>query len=237
MRTRIPERDLRVLCAIGRFRMLTRPQVKRWFFRDVSEPVVTRFVKREESAGHLGVERVGGNGLQLLWLTRKGRDLLVACGTPACDLFPVTKRAAPKDFAHTVAIGDAAIWFAGRDPAPDELLPAWAIQRYLRGKLRAIPDLVALWRPTARFPGAALAVEVDLGTEPLESVFLPKLRELAPTVRAWFPDATSRIIVLTSSPRRAESVRSATGDLTVSTSAYTLAELSCPLPFATGSVT
>lgn len=209
MRTKIPERDLLALTAIGRFRMLTRPQVKRWLFPDVSEPVVTRFLKRAEAAGHLGVERLGGNGMQLLWLTRKGRDVLVAHGTPAADLFPTTGPPPAKDFAHTAAIGDVAVWLARRDPPPDELLPAWAIQRYFGGNVRVIPDLLALWRPAGDAPGAALAVEVDLGTEPLESVFLPKLRELCAAVHALFGDSESRVLVLVPSRRRAESLRTA----------------------------
>jgi hypothetical protein len=221
---KIPERDLRVLAAIGRFRMLTRPQVKRWFFADVSEPVVTRFLKRVEAAGFLGVERVGGNGMQLMWLTRKGRDVLVARGIPAADLFSATGPAAPKDFAHTVAIGDAAAWLARRDPPPDELLPAWAIQRYFSGKLGVIPDILALWRPTAGMPAAALAVEVDLGTEPLESVFLPKLRELGATLNAWLPDAANRVLVLVPTRRRAESLRSAAADSLVPISIHSFEE-------------
>jgi len=200
-------RDLLVLAAVGRFRMLTRPQVKRWFFSEVSEPVVTRFVKRAEACGWLGVERLGGNGMQVLWLTRKGREALVERGTPAADLFPASGPAAAKDFAHTTAIGDAAAWLATRKPAPDELLPAWALQRYFSGRLRVIPDLLALWRPMGNAPGAALAVEVDLGTEPLESVFLPKLRGLGAALTTWLPEAVTRILVLVPSKRRADSLR------------------------------
>nr|MDQ3281310.1 hypothetical protein [Acidobacteriota bacterium] len=74
MASKLLPRDADVLAAIGRFRMLTRPQLKRWFFHDVSEPVVTRFFQRSMSSGYLGVERLGGNGIQVAWLTRKGRD-------------------------------------------------------------------------------------------------------------------------------------------------------------------
>src|SRR5947209_4987487 len=124
--------------------MLTRPQVKRWFFENVSEPVVTRFVERGVRDGYLGVERLHGNGMQVLWLTRKGRDMLAACGVPAADLFPATGPAAAKDFQHTMEIGNTALWLMKRTPAPDELLPAWALQRYFGGRLRAIPDLLAV---------------------------------------------------------------------------------------------
>jgi hypothetical protein len=209
MAAKLLPRDFLVLATIGRFRMLTRPQVKRWFFPEVSEPVVTRCLKRTAAAGYLGIERLGGNGMQVLWLTRKGRDALLDHGLPAADLFPASGPAAAKDFAHTVAIGDAAAWLATRDPVPDELLPAWALQRYFGGKLTVIPDLLALWRAAGTAPGAAIAVEVDLGTEPLESLFLPKLRDLGRTIAAWLPETLCRILVLVPAKRRAESIRRA----------------------------
>lgn len=53
--------------------------------------------------------------------------MLVRDGVPSADLFPASGPAAAKDFDHTVAIGDAAAWLATRAPAPDELLPAWAL--------------------------------------------------------------------------------------------------------------
>ena len=172
-------RDAEVLAAIGRFRMLTRQQVKRWFFSDVSEPVVTRFLHRTNPSGYLGLQRLNGNGIQVVWLTRKGRDALVLRGVSGADLFPASGPAAAKDFEHTVAIGDVAVWLALRRPSPDELLPASALARHFGGRLSVIPDLLALWRPKDGVtPPAALAVEVDLGTEPLGSVLAPKLREL-----------------------------------------------------------
>jgi hypothetical protein len=208
-------RDALVLAAIGRFRMLTRPQVKRWFFADVSEPVVTRFIQRTKAAGHLGVERVGGNGMQVLWLTRKGRDALVARDIPTADLFPATGPAAAKDFDHTVAIGDAAIWLAVRTPAPDELLPAWTLARFFGGNLTAIPDLLALWRAKRgeASTAVALAVEVDLGTEPLGSVLVPKLGELSAVLSTWLRDMPTTILVLVPGIRRRDSLRKGLADI------------------------
>src|SRR5262252_5799625 len=101
MPPRTLQRDLDAMRMIGRFRMLTRPQVKRWFFDGVSEPVVTRFIDRVTTRGLVGVERLHGNWMQVLWLTRKGRDFLVDRGVPTVDLFPATGPAAAKDFQHT----------------------------------------------------------------------------------------------------------------------------------------
>jgi hypothetical protein len=142
--------------------MLTRPQVKRWLFAEVSEPVVTRSIARLAGSGCLGVERIGGNGMQVLWLTRKGREMLAGLDVPVGDLFPGSGPAAAKDFAHTVEIGNAAVWLHSRTPRPDEVIPAWQLQRIFHGNLAAIPDLLALWRA----PAAVLAAEIDLGTEP-----------------------------------------------------------------------
>lgn len=200
---RIPERDVETLTAIGRFRMLTRQQVKRWQFTNVAEPVVTRFIQRQARSGWLGVERLHGNGIQVLWLTRKGRDGLVARGVAAADLFPASGPAAAKDFEHTRMIGQAAAWLATQPIPPDELLPAWALQRYFAGRMPAVPDLLAVWK---REPPAALAVEVDLGTEPLASVFLPKLGVLQTAFVAMLPDMQRQILVLVPSERRRQAL-------------------------------
>jgi hypothetical protein len=207
MGTKLLPRDIEVLAAIGRFRMLTREQVKRWFFHDVSEPVVTRFFQRSVRSGYLGAERLGGNGIQIAWLSRKGRDALVRSGIPGADLFAATGPAAAKDFEHTVATGDVAVWLARRTPAPDELLPAWMIARLFGGRLAVVPDLLALWRPVGSGPAAALAVEIDLATEPLASVLLPKLRALERNLKVWMPDALTTILVFVPSARRQESLR------------------------------
>jgi hypothetical protein len=209
---RLTLRDREILAAVGRFRMLTRGQVKRWFFHDVSEPVVTRFFQRSMISGYLGVERLGGNGIQVAWLTRKGRDALVRDGVPGADLFAATGPAAAKDFEHTRAIGDVAVWLAARTAAPDELLPSWMIARLFGGRLPIVPDLLALWRATGPESAAALAVEVDLATEPLRSVFLPKLRALEWNLKAWMPDALATILVLVPSAQRQQSLRMMLGE-------------------------
>jgi hypothetical protein len=215
MITALLARDAEVLAAVGRFRMLTRPQVKHWFFDAVSEPVVTRFLQRAQASGQLGIARLGGNGVQVLWLTRKGRDALVSHGASAADLFPATGPAAAKDFDHTAAIAEAAIWLALRTPSPDELLPAWTLARFFGGSLAAIPDLLALWRSRGdvRSADAALAVEVDLGTEPLRSVLVPKLRALAGVLDSWLPGTAATILVLVPSMRRRDTLRSMLGDV------------------------
>src|ERR1700740_61528 len=159
---RILPRDIEAYALVGSFRMLTRQQLKNWLFAEVSEAMVTRFFGRATERGYLGVERLGGNGIQVCWLTKKGRDFLVDGGhAAAADLFSASGPVPAKDFAHTVEIGNAALTMNRRTPAPAELLPAWAVQRLFAGRLAVWPDLLCLWKPTAADSGSALAIEVD----------------------------------------------------------------------------
>lgn len=204
-------RDLEVLRTVGRFRMLTRPQLKRWIFPDVTEPVVTRSVARLAKIGYLGAERLGGNGVQVLWLTKKGRDFLASADLPVGDLFPASAPVAAKDFAHTIEIANAALWLRSLTPPPEELVPAWQLQRIFGGVLPAVPDLLAIWR----HPLAALAVEIDLGTESVTTVLVPKLATLVSWLRVQFADAVAAVHVLVPGERRAKTLRDALLDASV----------------------
>jgi hypothetical protein len=207
---RFLQRDLDAYALVGRFRMLTRQQLKSWLFADVSETMVTRFFERSIERGYLGVERLQGNGIQVCWLTKKGRDFLVDSGhAAASDLFPANGPVAAKDFDHTVEIVNAALAMRRRTPAPDELLPAWAVQRLFAGKLTVWPDLLCLWKPGADGPGSALAIEVDLGGEPVKSVLVPKTLELIGFLREWVGRAPAAILLLTATARRRDSLREA----------------------------
>lgn len=219
-RHRILPRDIEAYTRVGRFRMMTRQQLKNWLFGDVSETIVTRFFDRSTERGHLGVERLHGNGIQVCWLTKKGRDFLVDSGyAPASDLFPAGGPVPTKDFAHTVEIVNAALAMHRRTPAPDELLPAWMVQRLFAGKLTVWPDLLCLWKGRDGVQGSALAIEVDLGGEPVKTVIVPKTQELIGFLREWTGNAPAAILVLTATTRRRDSLRdyvaTAVGDFPV----------------------
>lgn len=202
-------RDLEVLRGVGRFRMLTRPQLKRWFFAEVSDPVVTRTVARLTKKGALGAVRLGGNGVQVVWLTKRGTDLLASHDVATGDLFPANGPAAAKDFGHTVEIANAALWLESLTPAPQEVVPAWHLQRMFKGRLVVVPDLLAIWTT----PAAALAVEIDLGTEPVVTVLVPKLKSLGDSLTTQFADALRSIVIFVPGERRAKSLREAVPDL------------------------
>lgn len=210
-------RDIEAYVLAGRFRMLTRQQLKSWLFGAVTEPMVTRFFDRSTGRGYLGVERLHGNGIQVCWLTKKGRDFLVDGGhASAADLFPASGPVPAKDFEHTVQIVNAALAMYRRVPTPDELLPAWTVQRFFAGTLAVWPDLLCLWKPREDDPGAALAIEVDLGTEPVTTVLVPKTQALIRFLSAWTEGAPATILLLTATPRRRDSLR-ATLDPSVGT--------------------
>lgn len=207
---RILPRDIEAYVLAGRFRMLTRQQLKSWLFAEVSETMVTRFFDRATERGYLGVERLHGNGIQVCWLTKKGRDFLVDGGHAAdSDLFPATGPVPAKDFAHTVEIVNAALAMRQRTPAPDELLPAWAVQRLFAGKLAVWPDLLCLWKPRDGNPGSALAIEVDLGGEPVKTILVTKTLELVGFLSGWTAGAPAAILILTATARRRNSLREA----------------------------
>jgi len=207
---RILPRDIEAYALVGRFRMLTRQQLKAWLFADVGETMVTRFFDRATARGYLGVERLQGNGIQVCWLTKKGRDFLVdGSHAPMSDLFPASGSVPAKDFAHTVEIVNAALAMRRRSPAPDELLPAWSVQRLFAGKLTVWPDLLCLWKPRGDDPGAALGVEVDLNNEPVKNVLVPKTLELISFLHGWTAGAPVAILLLTATARRRDSLRAA----------------------------
>jgi len=182
--------------------MLTRAQLKAWHFQTVSDTVVRRFVDRMVERGFLGQERINRNGVQVLWLTQAGADLLVdQAGVSRADLFPARAAVAAKDFAHTIAIGDVALAVALRGFRSDAMLPAWALQRAQAGRADVFPDLLCLARPLDGDPGAALAVEVDLGGEPIGSVLVPKTEKLAAFL-APYCGSTLAILLLTVGSRR-----------------------------------
>jgi hypothetical protein len=206
---RLLVRDLAALTTIGIFRMLTRAQLKAWHFESVSETVVRRFIDRMVERGYLGHERINRNGVQVVWLTQAGADLLVdQAGVSRADLFPARASVAAKDFAHTTAIGDVALAVAMRGFRSDVMLPAWALQRAQAGRAEVFPDLLCLARPLDGDPGAALAVEVDLGGEPIGSVLVPKTEKLADFLGPY-AGSTVAILLLTVGRRRRAAIEQA----------------------------
>lgn len=178
---RILPRDIEAYALAGRFRMLTRQQLKGWLFSDVSETMVTRFFDRSTERGYLGVDRLHGNGIQVCWLTKKGRDFLVDGGHAATsDLFPASSPVPAKDFAHTVQIVNAALAMRRRTPSPAERMSCC-----LRGRCSGCSQgnspsgrTCCACGSRKRTQAPRSPIEVDLGGEPVKTVLVPKTLEL-----------------------------------------------------------
>ncbi len=201
-RARVLPRDLAALALVGKWKCIARYHLKAWIFPDVSETMASRFVERMTARGYLGAKRLNGIGTQLLWLTPAGSDFLCEHGTPAATLYPARSAVSLKDLDHTMAIVSAGFALSRRFPVADAVLPAWAVQRAFGGRIEAIPDMLLV----SRADQVLLAVEIDIGGEPL-NMLTAKVAAMAHGLLAeWGADARTAIIVLTSGERRAANI-------------------------------
>ena len=198
------ERDLEALTFIGEGYEVAQYQLHAAVFRGLSATVVSRFVRRSVGRGLVVAERLHGIGFSRLRLTREGLRVLVECDISAETIFAPTRATPLKDLSHTLFISDLRVVLRRLPDPPDELLAAWAMARRGGGTLRAIPDLLATWQ-TGSGSRLAIACEVDLGAEPLQRVFLPKLRRLGEAL----PQAGRVIVVLTRGEKRKGMIQAA----------------------------
>lgn len=197
---RFSARDLRALVWIGEGYEVAQYQLEAAVFGGRSPTVVSRFVRRAAAHRLVAVDRLCGVGMNRLRLTAAGRDMLVSMGHAGERLFAPRRPVPLKDLAHTLCINDLRVVLATQERPVTKLLPAWALQRQLAGEV--VPDLLAVWR-NPKGVSLLLACEVDRGTENLATVFLPKLRRLARSLRESAGDR-SAILVLTEGRRRLE---------------------------------
>lgn len=200
-----PQRSLDVLLFVGAGGEVMQPQIHERFFTGRSEAVVSRAIRKLAARELLSIDRWNNVGVNRLRLTTRGRDLLLSAGVPAHALFTLRKPVAPAHVAHTAWINDLRVVSASAGRAPAFALPAWALQRLVRPLPPTIPDLLVHFRGDGK-PSLTLAFEVDLGSERLRKVFVPKLVRLQDVLRGWSASA-SAIIVLTAGDRRAALLR------------------------------
>jgi len=206
------KRDLEAGAWIGRGYEVAQYQLHEAVFSGKSPVVVSRFTKRWRERGYLLVERWNRVGMNRLRLTSKGRDfLLLHAAAEPDDLFVPARTVAPKDLAHRLWINDLRVVLGRMSPKPELLLPAWALERGFVPRLPAIPDVLSVTRCGSS--SRALAVEVDLGGEPLRSVFVPKLDVLQGVLQDMSKGGSAAILVLTSSDRRRDTIATLTSDL------------------------
>ena len=204
---KFPARDLVAGVWIGRGYEVAQYQLHEAVFPGRSAVVVSRFVKRWRDRGLIAVERWNKVGMNRLRLTTLGRDLLIhsAVAKPE-DLFVPPRPVAPKDLTHRMWANDLRVVLGRLPRKPDLILPFWSIERTFLPRPAAVPDVLAV----TVGPPSLLAIEVDLGGEPIQSVFVPKLHLLQEVLRAASKGGRAAILILTSGPRRQESIRTAT---------------------------
>lgn len=200
-----PARSIAVLLFTAEGGEVTQPQIHERFFAGRSEAVVSRAIRKLAARDLVSLDRWNSVGVNRLRLTPRGRDLLLAAGVPEHVMFTLRKPVAPAHVGHTTWINDLRVIVARSGRAPAFALPAWALQRLIRPLPPTIPDLLVHFGGDGK-PSLTLAFEVDLGSERLRHVFVPKLVRLQDVLRSWSRGAIA-IIVLTSGARRAALLR------------------------------
>jgi len=207
-RRRLSARDLRALAFVGRGYEVMQYQLHDAVFRGHAPNVVSRFVSRASRRGYLVAERLQAVGMNRLRLTADGVHLVAERGIAKADSLFAPRRSVPlKDLAHTVWINDLRCALLRSAEPPDVISPAWLLQRRLQPVPRAIPDVLAIWKPSGKAEGLLLGCEVDLGGESVRGTFAPKLCELADELDSWAGNSPAALLVLTTSVRRAELIR------------------------------
>ena len=171
-------------------------------FKCSSRTPVSRCVNRLVAAGYLKVERWHRIGVNLLRGTTRGCKRLIERGVDASMLFVPEKPVAAKDLAHHMWINETRL--ALSQIGLVDVWPCWTLRRKLGG--RAIPDLLAFQTDEKGATTGVLAVEIDLGSEPLKNVFLPKLDILRELLAAQAAGQPAAILVLTVGPRRIQAL-------------------------------
>ena len=211
----LSSRDLAALRFIGQAGELAQYQLHEQVFRDVSEVVVSRFVRRASTRGLIATARWRGIGINRLRLTAHGRKYLVEHGAAADDLFVLRSPIAEGHIEHQLWIVDTLVVLGRAIRKPDVLQPAWALQRRFTPRPAAIPDVLASFVSPPERPALLLGVEIDRGSENLASIFLPKLEKLCEVLSTWAGGADCMIVVLTTNLRRRDALRTRTEPLSL----------------------
>lgn len=198
----LPDRDYDALGFIGAWYQVAQYQLEAAIFPGRSPTIASRCVRRLVRARYIEVERWNRVGLNLMRLTSRGRMALLDRGVEDDRIFVPERAVAVKDLAHHLWIVDAGQVLCAL-PIEIDAAPCWTLRRRLAAmRPPAIPDLLALRGDERGITNAVIAVEVDLGSERLKKVFVPKLGVLRDLVGSWAGTQAAAIIVLTVGPRR-----------------------------------
>jgi hypothetical protein len=203
----LSSRDLAALRFIGQAGELAQYQLHEQVFGDVSEVVVSRFVRRATKRDLIATTRWRGIGINRLRLTTRGRSYLVQRGVTADELFVLRSPIAEGHIEHQLWIVDTLVVLGRTARKPDLLLAAWALQRRFTPRPAAIPDVLASFASPPEQPALLLGVEIDRGSENLAAIFLPKLEKLCDVLSSWAGGAACAIVVLTNNLRRRDTLQ------------------------------
>jgi hypothetical protein len=203
----LSSRDVAALRFIGQAGELAQYQLHEQVFGDVSEVVVSRFVRRAMKRDLIATTRWRGVGINRLRLTTRGRSYLVQREVTTDELFVLRNPIAEGHIEHQLWIIDTLVILGRATRKPDLLQPAWALQRRFTPRPVAIPDVLASFVSPPERPALLLGVEIDRGSENLASIFLPKLEKLCEVLSTWAGDATCAVVVLTNNLRRRDALR------------------------------
>ncbi|HEY2091320.1 MAG TPA: replication-relaxation family protein [Thermoanaerobaculia bacterium] len=222
---RISERDIAALTFIGEGYEVAQYQLHAAIFPNVSAVVVSHFVTRAVRNSWIAVERWNRVGINRLRLTARGREVAVRRGVDPISLFVPMRPVATKDVAHTLWINDVRIALRNSGAQFDVVLAAWQLQRRMTPSPVAIPDVLGVRRCSNQLTRHVFVAEIDLGGEGLVGRFLPKLRKLSRLVLEWSEGDAATLLVLTSSARRAATIKAIAGSERISLDAVALPEV------------
>jgi hypothetical protein len=212
----LADRDVAALAFIGRAQEAAQYQLHEAVFTGLGEAVVSRRIRKLAARGLLAIERWNKVGINRLRLRPAGLDAVVSRkGARADELFLLRSPLAQSAVAHHLWVVDCRL-IVDRLPAPPtSVQPCWVLERRWNPRPAAIPDLLAIWRPTRESPGRFLALEIDTGTEAIRRTLIPRLVALAETLVPFAGTAPAFISVLTKGPRRVTAIQQAVGSAAI----------------------
>jgi hypothetical protein len=203
----LTDRDIKALAFIGLSQEAAQYQVHEAVFPGLGEAVVSRRIQKLRARGLLAIERWNKVGINRLRLRTAGLEAVLARkGARVDELFLLRAPLAQSAVAHHLWIVDCRVILEKLATPPTSVQPAWALERRWNPRPSSIPDVLAIWRPSRTSPGRMLAIEIDVGTEPIRGVLIPRLAALGETLLPFSGGAPVFVSVLTKGARRVTAI-------------------------------
>ncbi|MBK9968044.1 MAG: hypothetical protein IPP07_25505 [Holophagales bacterium] len=212
----LTDRDVSALAFIGRSQEAAQYQLHEAVFPGLGEAVVSRRIRKLAARGLLAIERWNKVGINRLRLRPAGLEAVVERkGARDDELFLLRAPLAQSAVAHHLWVVDCRLIIDRLPAPPTSAQPSWVLERRWNPRPAAIPDVLAIWRPTRESPGHFLALEVDIGTEAIRRTFVPRLVALAETLVPFAGTSPAFISVLTRGSRRVAAIQQAVASASI----------------------